>query len=560
MTEFEVPLAMRRARCALGVLSLIWGCGSDPSVVITESTSGSENPALGSVELEVRLNDLVTLSLMEWSIEGNGFSDRGQLDVARRPLVTARLGGIPAGEGYRMRLSASQAQMSCTGSATFSIRGGGTTALRIELQCIPFGTTGQVEVTAPINVCPTVTELSAAPVELEVGDTAKVWGAATDPEKDAKKLTPRWEITGSGAFVSDGWQASLTCDKAGVTSVWLNVSDGGCETKAGLSIRCIVPALPRDEWPGEATVRVLDPVATFPQNLSGVTYAPATAATPATLWVVQNGPSRITPLYPTATGELELASEGPWRGGKLLTYMDGGGEPDSEGITFAAAPNIAYISTERNNDDSGVSRLSVLRYNLESSDTNLRATHEWNVTSQLPRAGANTGLEAITWVPDEYLVARGLLDERTNAVYSPTQYPAHEGGLFLVGVEQTGMIHAFALNHTSSEASRVASFTSGHPQVMGLEFDRDTGQLWAACDDGCQGESAVLSVKAGRFQVLKIYARPAGMPNINNEGIAFVPESECKAGLKPVFWVDDGNTAAHSVRGGLMPCGALPLQ
>ena len=40
------------------------------------------------------------------------------------------------------------------------------------------------------------------------------------------------------------------------------------------------------------------------------------------------------------------------------------------------------------------------------------------------------------------------------------------------------------------------------------------------------------------------------MPNLNNEGFAIAPQSECVDGHKPVFWSDDNNTDGHALRSG----------
>ena len=48
------------------------------------------------------------------------------------------------------------------------------------------------------------------------------------------------------------------------------------------------------------------------------------------------------------------------------------------------------------------------------------------------------------------------------------------------------------------------------------------------------------------------------MPNLNNEGIAFAPQSSCVAGRKEVVWSDDGDTDGHSLRSGTVPCEVLP--
>ena len=44
------------------------------------------------------------------------------------------------------------------------------------------------------------------------------------------------------------------------------------------------------------------------------------------------------------------------------------------------------------------------------------------------------------------------------------------------------------------------------------------------------------------------------MPNLNNEGFAIAPQSECVGGRKPVFWSDDSNTDGHALRGGTITC------
>lgn len=129
--------------------------------------------------------------------------------------------------------------------------------------------------------------------------------------------------------------------------------------------------------------------------------------------------------------------------------------------------------------------------------------------------GANLRIEAITWVPDAFLVSQGFLDEKANRVYAPADYPGHGDGLFAVGVEGNGNIYAYALNHTNSTFTRVATFSSGYTGVMGLEFDRELNNFWATCDDGCGNRSFILEIDTrpglattGRFQVTRMFDRP----------------------------------------------------
>lgn len=83
------------------------------------------------------------------------------------------------------------------------------------------------------------------------------------------------------------------------------------------------------------------------------------------------------------------------------------------------------------------------------------------------------------------------MDEATNAPYTPAIDRHHNGGLFLVGVEATGMISASALNHADGSFTRVASFSGGFPAAMDVVFDAELQQRWAVGDDTCSRQMTV---------------------------------------------------------------------
>lgn len=318
--------------------------------------------------------------------------------------------------------------------------------------------------------------------------------------------------------------------------------------------------LPSSPWPGATEVATVDETNQFTSNLSGLTYEPAGVASEPVLWAVLNSPSLVFRLVWNGSTWSSTAVD-EWGTGKGLRYPDGTGNPDAEGVTKAElGTGSIYVSSERNNDASGTSRLSILRYDTATPGVSLVATHEWNLTADLPAVGANLGLEAITWVPDGHLVANGFFDERAGAVYDPAAYPGHGTGLFFVGVEGTGFIHAYALDHGTGAFARISTSASGHPGMMAIEFDRETGYLWAGCDNTCGNKLAILQLGAaipGRLGVRRIFDRPGGLPDSNNEGIAIAPEAECLAGFKRVFWSDDSNFGGHALRQGAIPCGAF---
>jgi hypothetical protein len=316
-------------------------------------------------------------------------------------------------------------------------------------------------------------------------------------------------------------------------------------------------------WPGDAAVQTVDNSNVFGGNLSGLDYEGSGSATPGVIWGARNGPGSLFRLIFDGTHWVPDPANN-WGAGKLLRYPGGGGEPDAEGAALEGptSANGVYVAAERDNTNNSVSRNSILRYEVSAAGTSLTATNEWNLTSDLPVTGANLGAEAITWIPDSFLTANGFFDETKNHTYNPSEYPNHGAGLFFVGLEANGMIYAYALDHTGSAFARVATISSGFPGVMDLQFDRDTNDLWAVCDDTCQGQHKVLRIDptTHKFTVAFTFDRPAGMPNLNNEGFTIASATECVNDRKPVFWSDDSETGGHALRSGNLPCSGLGVQ
>ncbi len=358
------------------------------------------------------------------------------------------------------------------------------------------------------------------------------------------------------------WTAHATVTYSRCPNGTGDFADATTSTKGAANSCTPVTGPTTSPWPGSDNVQTVDGTAVFGGNLSGLTYEAAGSGQPAVLWAARNGPGSIFRLVFSGGIWTPDATNG-WSAGKLLRFPDGLGEPDAEGITLVAgaAGGGVYVASERNNSANSVSRNSILRFDATTVGTTLTATHEWNLTADLPAVGANLGIEAITWIPDSMLVANGFYDESKGRAYAPADYASHGTGIFFVGVEANGIIYAYALNHATSSATRVATIVTGFPGVMGMEYDRDTGYLWATCDDGCGNTTGVLQIDVaagsptrGRFLAPRRYARPSTLPNINNEGFAFAPQSACVAGRKSVFWADDSETAGHSIRSATIPC------
>jgi hypothetical protein len=347
---------------------------------------------------------------------------------------------------------------------------------------------------------------------------------------------------------------------------------GRCPTGNGPFVTTTAPtkgaanACPGDvvsaPWPGDQTIANADAGGVFGGNMSGLAYQPLAGLATGVVWAVKNGPGTLYRLT-FVNGVWTPRATRTWASGKALRYPDGTGDVDAEGVTVVGS--AIYVAAERSNAASATSRNSILRYDVSvETGAVLVAKQEWNLTADLPANGANLGLEAIARIPDAYLVAQGFYDESRGAPYDPANYPNNQGGLFLVGVEASGMVYAYALDHAIGAFTRVATIASGFAGVMELAFDAELGQLWAICDDTCDGRSAVLRIDRqtgsptrGRFVVAQRFDRPTGLPNLNNEGFTFAPLSECVGGSRPALWADDSETGGVALRRGSLTCSAF---
>ncbi|MET9256642.1 lamin tail domain-containing protein [Streptomyces sp. NPDC003717] len=336
---------------------------------------------------------------------------------------------------------------------------------------------------------------------------------------------------------------------------WSRCADGtGAFTQAALTLGAVNACGgggggSTSPWPGGSSVATADAANVFGTDLSGLQQEGGV------LWGAQNS-GKLWRLVRDGSGGWKPDAANGWSKGKSLRYPGGSGSPDAEGVTVTGSGSAAgvYAATERDGDKSGTSRLSVLKYDVSGTGGTLTAAKEWNLTGDLPATGANTGLEAITWVPDASLTAAGFKDAATGAAYDPARYGAHSGGVFFVGVEGTGAVHGYVLQD-SGAFTRVASFASGMTGVMELQWEPQAGRLWAVCDDTCHGQHRTLKVDAsGAFATTAVYDRPTGMPDYNNEGFTLSGADECVSGTKPVYWSDDADDGGHALRRGTVSC------
>ena len=272
-----------------------------------------------------------------------------------------------------------------------------------------------------------------------------------------------------------------------------------------------------EPWPFEGNVYDVDLGGHFAgDDMSGVDFDDNGRA-----WVVNNGSGKLYALDYDAT-EKKYTVAGTW----TLKYADDSGELDTEGV--AVGPDGAiYVATERNNADKKVSRPSVLRFEVKEDADELKATHEWNLAETVGDIGANSGLEAISYIPEQEL--------------------------FAVGVEADGKVYFLDLKADGTYEVK-QEYQSPFAGVMALDYRQQDKQLRVLCDEVCDGQSILLAHNGDEFApVSGIQARPVKMDNFANEGFGtFTTVSECVDGKVTentrFLWADDGGKGI-SMRG-----------
>lgn len=332
---------------------------------------------------------------------------------------------------------------------------------------------------------------------------------------------------------------------------------------------------PADAWPGSPEVTVLDETQMFLADSSGLDAQATADGT--VLWAVDNGTGRFWKLDANADGTVAFADG--WEEGKRARFQRDAENPaakgpDAEGITVDGDGRV-YLASERDNSNKGVNQNVVLAVDPDAPGPDVVASQEWDLTASLPQVAANTGIEAVEWVADAALQGR-LVDQRTGAGYDPADYPGHGDGLFFVAVEDNGFVYAYALGADGGIA-QVAAIDPGLGGVMALDYDTVLGELWAVCDNGCEGLAARIAFTGGEPAIAH-FARPAGMPNLNNEGFATAPAAlssvaptdaspasaslraageasalaDAPATVRPAWWFADGAEPA-ALRAGTLP-------
>ena len=223
----KVPLVWSLVLGASGGLA---SCSNDPIA------DGGEQ--VGSVGLHLDAAPGVTFASVTYSIAGNGFTKTGTIDVSGSPVISANIGGIPAGNGYEITLTALSVEdgTTFTGSANFNVTARNTASVTVHLRGDGTTGNGSVSVTGTLNVGPVIDEQTVAPLTAFTGRAISLTGVARDPDAAPAPLTYYWSTTRGVIDNPIQANAKLTSDTPGTATVTLTVSDGEITASATTTV------------------------------------------------------------------------------------------------------------------------------------------------------------------------------------------------------------------------------------------------------------------------------------------------------------------------------------
>jgi len=221
---------------ALGMSAAFMGCASEPL------GNGGEEQS-GSLGLNLDVAPGVTVNAVTYSISGNGFSKSGTIDVSGSSTISGTIGGIPAGKGYTITLTAASAEgnTTFTGSAKFDVIAGKTTAVTIHLKGTATSGNGSVTVNGTLNVGPVIDELTVTPLAVKVGSKITLTGVAKDADEGPAALSYYWSTTGGVIDNPIGPNATLSSASPGTFTVKLTVSDGEITASSSSTVTFVEP-------------------------------------------------------------------------------------------------------------------------------------------------------------------------------------------------------------------------------------------------------------------------------------------------------------------------------
>jgi hypothetical protein len=242
---------MRRTGLKMTTLALAF-CGATTFTGCSgrDGTTGArieERDQVGSLSIALQVAGGQSINSVGYNITGpNGFTKGGTINVSMSNTLSAVIGGLPAGNGYQIALTALTVEGggSCAGSAPFAVTAGTTTPVLVPMTCHESPRTGSISVMGVLNVCPTIDGINANPAEVQVGSSLALSAAAHDTDAGPAPLTYAWTAGGGTLANANTPNPTFTCNAPGMATITLAVGDGdpdaNCAARATAQVNCTV--------------------------------------------------------------------------------------------------------------------------------------------------------------------------------------------------------------------------------------------------------------------------------------------------------------------------------
>jgi hypothetical protein len=210
--------------------------GSEPTTTLVGDGQGN----VGSVTMQLDIGPGTAVTSVDWTIANGVNTYSGEALIGDAQSAEFAAGGILAGSGYTVTLTATDSQGDpCTGaSAPFSVSAGAVTQTVLVVVCTapPDGsiaadvTTGPVEVdagfsrvTAPMTACPGISAFSISPAEINPSQTAALSLQTVGPTPSIA-----WSVPAGGGTFGNASAASTTfaCSSPGPSQVTVTATVG----------------------------------------------------------------------------------------------------------------------------------------------------------------------------------------------------------------------------------------------------------------------------------------------------------------------------------------------
>jgi hypothetical protein len=236
MTKSKIAIAWMIVLPLLGAPSALSGCSGNGGAMEDTGTAG----------MQVTLPDGSRIGTVSYTISGGPTPKSGTFDVSKSNTVTAIIGGLAAGSGYMISLSAiSSAGYPCVGTAgPFTVKANATIPVSVVLTCHAPRRNGSILINGVVDVCPGIDSIDAAPAAVTVGNDITVSALASP---DQTSLGFPLAYTWTGVTSSTGGTATFHCSSPGSFPITVSVSngDGACITmppdpamSATISVSC----------------------------------------------------------------------------------------------------------------------------------------------------------------------------------------------------------------------------------------------------------------------------------------------------------------------------------